>query len=402
MSSATVLTADRARSWPPGVPPLVLVLGPPLTLVLDLVLTWDDSMLIPADELTAWWYVPVMVVACATFVWVLCGWWAPRLAAVSAGFGIFESSWVVSVLWAVVLGLDVWTRRRQRAVVDGWPADAVGAPEPPPVRAPRSVWLGAAVGAVAALVAGALVASWWWGVRDGVVDMQQRAVPGVATVLERDTWDDSLLAEVDGKSHWFYLEDIAGHQVGDALPVLVDPLGEHRPVVPGDADPDGASVLLDGAGGLLGIAVLVGLVPVLRWRRLRRVLTDPPVPLAVDVALSRTTAVHPVGAPADTRAFVHLPTPVLAARGPDGWWWERTQPQGTVPAAVWGLRDTASVCVVQVLGGDTIVHLGPARGPLRPAVRTTLGRRRDVTSERPAPSVPGPAGEGPSSATPWR
>ncbi|WP_019146537.1 hypothetical protein [Aeromicrobium massiliense] len=402
MSSATVLTADRFRAWPRGVPPLVLVLGPPLTLVLDLVLTWDDSMLIPADELTAWWYVPMALVTGATFVGVLAGWWAPRLAAVSAAVGIFASAWVVSVLWVAVLAVDVWTRTRQRQAVAAWPQDSLGPPAPPMFRPPALVRWGAAAGATLALLACVLVATWWWGARAGVAEMQERAVPRVAAVLEQDTWDDSLLAEVDGESYWFYVEDASEHPVGEAFPVLVDPLGEHRPITSVDADSDAASLLADAAGGLLGVAVLVGLVPSLRWRRLRTLLLEPTAPLAADVGLGATTAVHAVGAPAGARPLVALPFPVVVARGPHGWWWERTQPQGTVPAAVWGLRDTASMCVVQLLGGDTIVHLGPARGPLRPAVRTTLGRRRDVTSERPAPSVPAPRGEGPSSATPWR
>lgn len=166
--------------------------------------------------------------------------------------------------------------------------------------------------------------------RAEITSFGARAVQGSAVVTSRDAFDDSVVMRVDDKKYDFYVNDSNDYPVGSSQTVFVDPLGKRRPYGIEDADPAGWSDLSGPIGAAIYLALLIGVVPSNRRRRIERHAADGPTWIPAMVGHHPTGEGFEIFAAADTEGrepLVYLPTIELLLPRPEdrGTWVSRSR-----------------------------------------------------------------------------
>lgn len=268
------MTPDFGLLWARRIPTPVLVLGPSVTVALMLFVAWDD---IPDStsniaELTSWGYAVGSITFAVLVVLLVTAWLAPRITGwlvlvmiLPPVFGPTESvlAQLLWIPWASILIADVHHRWRQQTVHDdrfrvlSRPTTSV-APRRPLSEPGRVV-----ISAVLIVGALGLAASWvslWPELRAS--EVRSVTAPATVTTVE-DGW---IVADVEGETWDFWVEDSGDYVVGESYPVHVDPEGRFRPWNDYDVDQGYNAFRIDAAGGLAGLALLVVVLPRVRRR----------------------------------------------------------------------------------------------------------------------------------------
>lgn len=269
------VTAEQALRWRRRVPRVALSLAvalPLLALVTgELALDTEpctpaspcrlplDSLayhLVPLAEILAMGLVALALVLPRAAVWgaVVA---AALLAGPAAVDSSFPSLWRWALGWFVVLAAaDLVARWQQLVESASWNAPRLAYPEADPAstdRLPRDEdtrLAGASVAALALVAAGGLLA-WHLSATAALREREARSITAEATVVQADPDGTTITVDVAGRRTTH--EPLESYQVGDRVPVLVDP---HDPAhVELVAEPDDPSWRI-GVAGLLLVALL--------------------------------------------------------------------------------------------------------------------------------------------------
>lgn len=386
---------ETARRWARlRVPDLVFTLGPTVTVVLVVVLTWDEpgGYLATLDEVVSWGSFLSDLTFGMFLGVVLLAWYVPRPAALLTTVALLpwfdpgENLLVRQLwwMWALVLVADVILRNAQ-AHVSRPPGSAL-APDVAAAVGAFDPWrLERRVATAVLLVAAVGVSAVWLDRRETFAALDGRAVSGTGVVEAVHPDVGYLDVTVDDSTYEFWVDDAPSFEVGRTVPVMIDPTGAERPWGLGDADPDGWTDLVVLAGALLALALAVGATGPLRARRLRTLLEDQHDPgWLVDVTWDDDDLLVSSAEDPRHRALARLQGVVGFGDGDpdagdddDRWLTDaeledlhRLDPEGEVhderpsgPATVHGLTTLGGPTVVVLDDQEVLVALRPARDP---------------------------------------
>jgi hypothetical protein len=351
--------------WRIGVPSVVWTWGPPATFAAAFALVWNvvDSDPMTLQVLQSQWEMGKEAIGALIIYACLAGRWEPRLAATGAigcgavaiSYGKVMGGWILIAAWLFILGWHATAVRRQRRVAQtllhssppAWSAD---------VNINRAALPGLAGRVIAVLcLLGVVIAGPMWAQKQSdFAELAQRAATTQGTVQSRD--GDFTNISVGDRTYEFYDLTYRDAVVGQRVQVWVDPLGEHRPWGPDDADPSGHFAWLLAASAGFGGLILASGRYLVRRRAIARLLTSGGPTTAAEIYRRPADGRVQVRLPGHGRAFASLTErrPILPRQDAPAW------PRKT-QATICGLNNDGSTVLMWWQAEDGEQMLGVAR-----------------------------------------
>lgn len=278
------ITVANSRGWPRRVPAAAIGWGIPLSVLIEVAFfpsVGDDYPSTVAAAISWYEFLGNSIFA-VVLVSTLMAWRAPRLCvwafplstilyALPAPTDRYAA--VLGLFWLGVAVLDATLLGRQRTLSAAWDSP-VGSRPPIVLRSLADGWrlpkTSASVLVLIAIVGFGLYVH----ERQALRDLVHRAVPGQATVVDRDTSVDIVDMKVKGKTYDFFVDDASAYPIGSTQPVFIDPTGKRRPYAIDDIDPDSRLDISILPSAALILAGVITLAPQSRRRRISRLAAD--------------------------------------------------------------------------------------------------------------------------------
>jgi hypothetical protein len=272
------------REWRMRVPQLLIAWALPLTAAVVFGVGWsqpveDESIQDVVSIGLMAEYFPVWLFVLAT----LLGWVRPRLGLWTLMISLLilvpntrtPDEFAVQAFWFGLVITDVVLARRQASLARNWTRLEHHSLDPARIlNVSRSVpWMSWVVSAISLLLA-LVVLGLWVNARGNLADFDARAVSRDAEVTSLDKTFDYVEFRVDGREYEMQVWDAADYEVGETIPVRVDPEGEFNPVGPEEGDPQGTLFWGPLCAPLFLISVLALLTPRFRHRDRMRAFAD--------------------------------------------------------------------------------------------------------------------------------
>lgn len=279
-----MLSADDVRTWRIRVPQLVIAWALPLTAAFLFAVTWSQ----PAEDESIQDVISIGLMAEYFPVWLfmlstLLGWLRPRLGLWTLMISLLilvpntrsPDEFAIQAFWFGLLVTDIALARRQASLAQNWPRlEHHSLDSGRILNTNRDVlWMSWVVSIISLLLA-LVVLGLWVNARGNLADFDARAVPRDAEVTALDKTFDFIEYRVDGREYESQVWDAADYEVGETIPVRVDPTGEFNPVGLEDGDPQGTLFWGPLCAPLFLLSVLAWLTPRFRRRDRERAFAD--------------------------------------------------------------------------------------------------------------------------------